>query len=330
MQEIVVRCPECGSTVRFPVTAPATSPCAYCRTALDLSGFLAAARVPVAPQAVEAMPDADRPAVAHHHHHGLPRRRESHAMVVLVIGFLAIGVFVVVAMALRSGDSMTTAADRLQESVAKRERDQIFVPPPPGSLPPGIPIGPPPPGAQPPVERRDPDAPDADGPKARRTPPSDGSTKPPVRRRTIEIKTYPYLPDVSAEEQNRIEDRLRTALDVGAREGRLAEKELVRLGTKAAPRLISEFKPIVDSNGLEKPEGQMRAMVLDRVLRQIDGVQERLFGDLHAIHVDSTVASALDTIRNWNWWWDTKEYEKHPRKPWDPAVDEKDAPNEPQ
>jgi hypothetical protein len=65
-------------------------------------------------------------------------------------------------------------------------------------------------------------------------------------------------------------------------------------------------------------------MVVDRVLRKIDGVQERKFKDTRPIHVNSDPKQAQDTIRKWNWWWDTGAF-KTRMKPWDPREDEKDA-----
>ena len=93
---------------------------------------------------------------------------------------------------------------------------------------------------------------------------------------------------------------------------------------KAVPRLIGELRRLKDKYGLTNLDGLSRMLVIDRTLRKYDGFQERLLHDYHPIDVDRPEPRTLRAIQSWNWWWATGEWQKNPRKPWDPRVDEKD------
>jgi hypothetical protein len=139
-----------------------------------------------------------------------------------------------------------------------------------------------------------------------------------------EIKTYPHLAETTAEEQNLIDQAIKDAVEGGGREARDGEIYLVKMDLKSAPALISHFKVIKDQYGLEKEDALKRAMVVDRVLRRIDGVKERKLKDPKHINVNSDPKQSEATIKRWNWWWDSGAY-KDRNKPWDPREDEKDA-----
>lgn len=153
---------------------------------------------------------------------------------------------------------------------------------------------------------------------------------------TAEIRSWPWPAHVSGAERNRIADAIHTALEVGGREGREAEEWLASLDRDASAasfcavgRLISEFPAIWDRWGLDGPEGLSRAMVIDRMLRRIDGVQERLFDDQLGIRAQTTEEHALSVIRRWNWWLE-HEASRQRRAPWDPLEDLLDPEDDPQ
>ncbi len=144
---------------------------------------------------------------------------------------------------------------------------------------------------------------------------------------TAEIRTWPWPDYVTARERRQIEDSIHAALETGGREGVEAEDLLVELDLeadasrfRAVGRLISQFVVIQDTWGLDNPEGLSRAMVIDRVLRRIDGVQERDFGDRLGIRAQTTEAHALGVIRHWNWWLEHQAGRQR-RAPWDPLQD---------
>jgi hypothetical protein len=185
----------------------------------------------------------------------------------------------------------------------------------PAPPPAGTPVaGPEAPAATPPAPPPAPEKPDK--------PP--GTSGVSVQPSKAEIKTYPHLTDTTADEQNKIDQAVQDALEGGGREARDGEVFLVKMDLKSAPALISQFKHVKDKHGLEGPEGLKRAMVVDRVLRRIDGVQERKFKDTKPINVNSDPKQTEATIKRWNWWWDTGAF-KDRQKPWDPREDEKDT-----
>lgn len=149
-----------------------------------------------------------------------------------------------------------------------------------------------------------------------------------------EIRNWPWQPHVTAEERNKIENALRKVLDDWGREARDAEDWLVHLDKdakasefRAVPRLISEFKVIEAQHGFGNDEGRSRAMVIDRILRKIDGVQTRVFGDEIGIRHDTSERHAYRIVRQWNWWIE-HEAPSVRRPPWDPRVDFVDSEDE--
>jgi hypothetical protein len=187
-------------------------------------------------------------------------------------------------------------------------------PPAPGTPPAGPPPSPGTPGGQPPA------AGSQEG-----LPAPEGKTNYPSRR--AEVKSYPWRDDVTGEERNAIEQAVRTAVEESGADARDAQDWLVTMDLKAAGRLVSEFKRLKDEYGLEDPEGLARMQVVDRVLRRIDGVQERTFRTTTQIKPVSPVSAVEKIMRQWNWWWDLEKWRiRH--KPWDPRVDEADPDSE--
>lgn len=145
--------------------------------------------------------------------------------------------------------------------------------------------------------------------------------------RDAAIESYPWPETVTGEERLRIEEALRVIFDVGGREAREAEAFVVGLDRdadatafRAAGRLVSEMKTVTDSYDMNEYEGKSRIMVLDRMLRRIDGVQERLFGEETGLDIDDSAARALRLVRQWNWWYREGRFQQR-YAPWDPRVD---------
>jgi hypothetical protein len=146
-----------------------------------------------------------------------------------------------------------------------------------------------------------------------------------------EVTTFPWPDYVTAAEKNRIEESLRTIFDVGGREGREAEEYLVSLdrGAEASAlrvsgRLVSEMKHVLDEYGLKGLEGKSRLMVLDRILRNFDGVQERLLGLEYGIDIDDPPSRVMRIVRGWMWWYADGRFRQR-YEPWDWMVDGQDA-----
>ena len=141
------------------------------------------------------------------------------------------------------------------------------------------------------------------------------------------IETHPWPDYVTGEERAKIEAAINTIFEVGGIDARDAEAYLVNLDVGAAAtslrssgRLVSEMKHVIDRHKIEEYEGKSRIMVLDRMLRKVDGVQERLFGEEYGLDIDDSAARALRLVRGWNWWYRTGRFlERY--EPWDPRVD---------
>lgn len=145
--------------------------------------------------------------------------------------------------------------------------------------------------------------------------------------RQAEVETYPWPDHVTGEERIRIEAALESIFDVGGREGREAEAWLVELdrdvdaaSMRMAGRLVSEMKRVIDAYGLEGYEGKSRIMVLDRMLRKLDGVQERVLGEVQGLDIDDSAARALRLVKGWNWWYREGRFQQR-YAPWDPRID---------
>lgn len=157
------------------------------------------------------------------------------------------------------------------------------------------------------------------------------------RWQRAEIKTYPYPDHVTAEEKNKIEEMMKE-LEWGGRGmydamDALAEMDCrdadgkLKPGTefKAVGRLISEFKNILDAydNSYENEECKARLMTVDKILRKIDGFQQRDFADRQGIRVQSTESEVKHAILRWNWWYDLHKWQLR-REPWDEREDLED------
>jgi hypothetical protein len=349
----VIQCPSCSKRFKLPAKPPPTFTCTSCQTVMDLSGFAAAPEPEPAVAAVEAPARGGSSRGGSARGGGAPRRgggggrseraqrpsrgagrrgrdREEDVdeddggrrgrggrkqggpglMIAVVLGVLVLaGAVTFFLMSRKSREE----EQRAQESGIVPPATPGQPPPTPGT--PGTPAapGPPPPGGGGAV---------GETPQGEAAKPA-GTSGTQYSASKAEMKTYPFTDDTSAEERTQIEEHVR-ALIAGGSDGRRAETALVRMDLKAVPRLISEFKNIHDrAGGLEKSESLAEAMVVDKTLRKIDGVQERKFKDLTAIHPNSVPLQAMKTIKNWNWWWDTGAF-KTREKPWDPRVDEAD------
>lgn len=144
------------------------------------------------------------------------------------------------------------------------------------------------------------------------------------------IETYPWPDYVTGEDRVRIEDAISTIFDVGGRDATDAELLLVEMDREAdasafrvVGRLVSEMKTVIDTHGVEEYEGKSRIMVLDRILRKIDGMQERRFGEEYGLDIDSPSSRAFRLVRTWNWWYREGRFIQR-FKPWDPRVDLRD------
>ena len=85
-------------------------------------------------------------------------------------------------------------------------------------------------------------------------------------------------------------------------------------------RIVSEMKAVIDEYGVDEYDGKSRIRVLDRILRKIDGVQERLLGEEYHLDLDEPGSRAMRLVKNWNWWYRKGRFIQR-YKPWDPRVD---------
>gem|GEM_PF-6050119 len=102
-----------------------------------------------------------------------------------------------------------------------------------------------------------------------------------------------------------------------------AQAALVGFNRKAIWRLVSEFKHIQDKETFEKRPGLIRASIVDRVLRAIDGHMERTARTRDRIQAESSPDWATGVAKRWNGWLEKGSW-KTELKPWDPRVDEQD------
>ncbi len=145
--------------------------------------------------------------------------------------------------------------------------------------------------------------------------------------RNAEIKAYPWPDHVTGEDRARIEDALTVIWEYGGRDGREAEAAIVAMDKdaeakdfRAVGRLVTEMKTVIDTMGVEEWEGKSRVMVLDRMLRKLDGMQERLLGEEQGLDIDDSAARATRLVRAWNWWYQEGRFLRR-YKVWDPRVD---------
>lgn len=142
-----------------------------------------------------------------------------------------------------------------------------------------------------------------------------------------DIQAYPWPESVTAEEKTRIEEAIRVIWEQGGRDARVAEKYLVGLDKDAdatefrmVGRIVTEMKTTIDTHGVDEYEGKSRIRVLDRILRKIDGIQERLMGEEYHMDLDEPGSRAIRLVKTWNWWYRRGRYITR-YKPWDPRVD---------
>jgi hypothetical protein len=128
---------------------------------------------------------------------------------------------------------------------------------------------------------------------------------------------------VTAEEKDKIEKAVHTAINDTGRSQREAEDLLVSLNRKAVWRVVSEFKNIHDSLTFEQRKGMVNAMIVDRILRKIDGWMERTAKIRDRINPESSPDWAAGVAKRWNTWLE-KGYWKETLAPWDPRTDEAD------
>jgi len=165
------------------------------------------------------------------------------------------------------------------------------------------------------------------GPAAPGTPPPTEAAPSgaPVKISSIVLKVWDPPADlgVTADEKERIERAVDTALNDTGRAVQEAQAALVALDRKAIFRLVSEFKHIQDKDTFEKRQGLVNAMIIDRILRSIDGYMERTAKVRDRINPESSPDWATGVAKRWNAWLEKGAW-KTPLKPWDPRVDEQD------
>ncbi len=152
-----------------------------------------------------------------------------------------------------------------------------------------------------------------------------------------DIKTYPWPEYVTAEERNEIEEAV-SNLELGGIDAQDAERYLVQLDArsddgklkpgeefKGVGRVVSEFKNILDEYNGEVSDRLClaRLMQLDRILRAIDGMPQRDFGDREGIRSQSLDRHVKLVIKRWNWWYDLEKWHMR-REPWDQTLDLED------
>jgi hypothetical protein len=147
------------------------------------------------------------------------------------------------------------------------------------------------------------------------------------------ITTYDYPDYVTAEEKNEIEKNVEKMIQESGRDADDARAYLIALDKypqegskfKAVGRLVSEFKKLMDTENMDDPMTKAKFMILDKALRQIDGVMERDFKSLDALNINSTPRQIEIAAKRWNWWYDLEKWRLR-REPWDPKKDMLDNP----
>lgn len=148
------------------------------------------------------------------------------------------------------------------------------------------------------------------------------------------IQNWPWPDHVTGEDRVKIEAYLTTIFDVGGRDAMDAELFLVEMDREAPAdqfrvvgRLVSEMKTVLDEYGLEEYEGRSRIMVLDRILRKIDGVMARRFGEEYGLDIDDPASKGERLVHIWNWWYREGRFIQR-FEPWDPRFDMQDQEEE--
>ncbi len=148
----------------------------------------------------------------------------------------------------------------------------------------------------------------------------------PRRRRTrmnvrkYEMKVYPWHRDVPEDLRAQVEGWMDMYVNGGGRDKIEAQEKLIEAGTKnraICGRIISEFKKLDESPGLNNPLGKSRAASIEQLLRKIDGWQERHWEEYQSFHRSSPGSRVLGLIKRWLAWWESDRWKSHPLKPWD-------------
>ncbi|MFM8385330.1 MAG: BRcat domain-containing protein [Planctomycetia bacterium] len=351
VQEVLCPNPSCGKKYRLKGKVPATFTCTKCGQAMDLSAFApaepapapAAARGPVrgAGRATRegraAGPargastgrrgrDAEPEDEGRGRYQAPPKNNNA-----LIFGSLGALVAVILVMVLVMGKKDPPAPSPSEAPAAGGSPAQVpggtYAPQPPPAAPALPAAGTPSSAPSAPV----PSAPA--GPARTAAAPGAPEAAPAPESRPsgggglTRLQSWPAPAElqVSAEEKEKIERAVQMAIHGAGRDMREAQDALVALDRKAIWRLVSEFKAIQDSGGFEDRQGLIKASIVDRVLRKIDGYMERKCGVREQIKAESSPDWALNVAKRWNGWlerglWKTK------LSPWDPRVDEADEP----
>jgi hypothetical protein len=317
----VIQCPQCSKKFKLPAKPPAVFSCTACGTAMDLSSFrdAAAAAPAAAPSAApepsskasksarsssrSASPRAGKPARltarvhrgraaaaeeggdgedGEHESFSGPPKKSNTGILIAVFGLVVVGGFVLLISRKKSheGDKNSIVKPEAHESNA------------------------------PPVV-----VPEAAMTEAAMTEP----TKPEVKKGTFH--PVGHHPDATPEEQAKIDALIKTAIfENSGSDSRVAGDELVKMGIKAAPRIIDVFNTVKSGEGYDDRMGRLKAQVADALLRRIDGYQERVKKSM-PIRNTSNMNFAEGVAKSWISWWDNEYWKKNPLKPWDPRVD---------
>ncbi|MDA1193980.1 MAG: hypothetical protein O2894_02240, partial [Planctomycetota bacterium] len=138
--------------------------------------------------------------------------------------------------------------------------------------------------------------------------------------RGIQLKVFEWPEEVDAETRTQVDQAVR-GLYAGGRDAMDARDYLQAKGRVICGRLISEFKTLQDSPGFQDREGASVAGAIDSVLRSIDGWQERRWKEQNQIRVSSQPSVIEHIAKRWTAWWESDEWQKNPREPWDPMTD---------
>ncbi len=327
-QEVLCPNPSCGKKYRLQGEIPPEFTCTKCGQTMDLSAF---APAPAPKQTgAPSTRSARRGGSSRGARRGREREEEpeeeegrprfqpppksNNGLIFAGVGVLLLA-FILIFLVMRNKEK-------------QEEREQAGLPAAAGTAPvgtptPGVPAaagGVVPGGVVPgvPVPGTAPATPGATEPVA----PAPASS---TRLSSIALRVWdpPAELNVTADEKERIERALDTALNDTGRAVQEAQAVLVGLGRKSIWRVVSQFKHIQDTDTFEKRPGLIDAMVVDRILRSIDGYMERHAKVLDRINPESSPDWATNVARRWNAWLE-KGYWKTELKAWDPRVDMQD------
>ncbi|MFM8980015.1 MAG: BRcat domain-containing protein [Planctomycetia bacterium] len=346
VQEVLCPNPSCGKKYRLKGKVPATFTCTKCGQAMDLSAF-SAPEAPAAPAPRAGGRAGGRAARSAAGRGAAPSGRRGREAQedeadegrerfqpppknnnALIFGSLGALVVVVLLLVLVMGKKKDKPAPAPAEGGGAAAPAAAVVPGVPAAVP--LPVAP----ATPASPARAP-APAVPAGPARSPAPAEAPAEAPAAepRRgggglvSLQSWTAPAELQVSAEEKEKIERAVEMAIHGAGRDMREAQDLLVTLDRKAIWRLVSEFKTIQDSRGFEDRQGLIKASIVDRTLRKIDGYMERKCGVREQIKAESSPDWALNVAKRWNGWlerglWKTK------LAPWDSRVDEADEPGD--